>query len=255
MINIMSINKHRFKSFLFSYLPMKYITNMISSILWQYSNIRVNLEDKYSYYYDKNSYFRSGINSIYSIKEYFSKKLFNIATQPEENIWNNFITIVEKNNEHNYIESYEILDNIVSNENQYIDNIQNTNKFLNDAQNKNYSCILSKYNDTYYVRNSSIVLDKKDFFKNSNVNIISAVYSHPKMNETIDFDISNDMLYCHNQLFNAAFVYHCLKYNNKPFVFDKKYNIEIMDSNVEIMNIKYNEFLDVQVDKLIVKKM
>ena len=69
------------------------------------------------------------------------------------------------------------------------------------------------------------------------------------------YNISNDMLYCHNQLFNAAFVYHCLKYNNKPFVFDKKYNIEIMDSNVEIMNIKYNEFLDVQVDKLIVKKM
>ena len=251
----MSINKNRFKSFLSYYLPMEYIVNMFSSVLWKYSNIRVKLEDKYSYYYDKNSYFRNGVNSIYYIKEYITKKLFDIATLPEENSWNNFITIVEKNNEYKYIESYEILDNIVLNENQYIDNIQKINEFLNDAQNKNYSCILSKYNNTYYVRNSSIVLKNEEYFKNSTVTIISAVYSHPKMNEKIDLEISNEMLFCHNQLFNAAFVYHCLKYkNNKLFIFDKDYKIEIMDSNVELITIKYNEYLDVQFDKLIVKE-
>ena len=33
--------KNQFNNFLFSYLPIDYITNMMSSLLWQYSNIRV----------------------------------------------------------------------------------------------------------------------------------------------------------------------------------------------------------------------
>ena len=74
--------------------------------------------------------------------------------------------------------------------------------------------------------------------------------------EKINIDLPKEMLYCHNQLFNAAFVYFCLRYFNKDnFIFDKEYNIEIMDSNVETMNITYDHYLHIGLDQLEVKKI
>ena len=238
-------------NFVYSYLPLNIITTIMTSLLWQYSNIRVFLEENYNYVYKHNKYIKTGIDYAFSIQKYTKKKIFGEICEPEEQIWNNYITLIEKNEQYNYVESYEILDSVIHNETQYIDSMKSAKEFLDITENKNHCCLLSKYKDAYYVRNSPIELDKNEYFQKTNLDILSVVYSHPKMETKIHVELPKCMLYCHNQLFNAAFVYHCLKYYNKePFVFDEQYNIEIMDSNVETINIKYNEHLYIHLDKL-----
>jgi hypothetical protein len=245
----MYLFKNQFNNFLFSYLPMDYITNMMSSLLWQYSNMRVYLEDNYKHYYDNNKYFTKLVDSIVFAKKYASKQFFNVVSLPEEDSWNNFITLIEDNDKYNF----ELLDKVVHNEKEYMDNIQNTKEFLDNVNDHNLICLLSKYNDSFYVRNS--FNNQLEHFDKSDVDILSVTYSHPEMESKIDMHISKDMLYCNNELFNAAFIYHCLKYkNNESFVFNKDYSVEIMDSNCDILTIKYGQYLHIEKNGLKIEK-
>ena len=241
------------KVFLLSYLPTDYITNIMSSLLWQYSNMRVCLEDNYKHYYNNNSYFTKFVDTLISAKKYASKQFFNVVSLPEEDSWNNFITLIEDKDKYNYVETFEVLDKVVHNEKEYMDNIQNTKNFLDNVNDHNLICLLSKFNDCFYVRNS--FNNHSEHFDKSNVDILSVTYSHPEMESKIHMHISKNMLYCNNQLFNAAFIYHCLKYkNNESFVFNKDYSVDIMDSNCDTLTIKYGQYLHIEKNSLKIEK-
>lgn len=244
-------------NFLFTYFRINNIvTSIMTSLLWKYSDLRVFLDDKYNHYYDNNKYFKLTMDYSHSMFGYFKRKLTTECILPEENIWHQYISIIENESTYKYSESFEILDNIISNETKYIESIELSKDFFNDFLNANLCCLLSKFKDTYVVRNNFTKSNQCDYFQKSNVSILSVVYSHPKMEQKINIELPNEMLYCHNQLFNAAFVYFCLKYFNKQdFTFDEDYNVEIMDSNVEIMNLTYNHYLYVGLDNFEIKQI
>ncbi len=238
-----------FKNFLNSYLPIEFIENIMSSLLWQYGNLRVFLEEKYNECYNGNGYFTKLVDNLIYVKKYASKHFFNVVSLPDEDSWNNFITIIEDKDKFNYVETFELLDEVVHNEKEYMESIQNTKDFLSDVNDHNLICLLSKYNDSFYVRNG--VNNQSEHFDKSNIDILSFTYSHPKMETKIDMLVSKEMLYCNNELFNAAFIYHCLKYkNNLPFVFDKQYSVDIMDNNCDILTIKYGQYLHIEKNSL-----
>lgn len=225
----------------------------MSSLLWQYGNLRVFLEEKYNECYNDNGYFTKLVDNLIYAKKYASKHFFNVVSLPDEDSWNNFITIIEDKDKFNYVETFELLDKVVHNEKEYMENIQNTKDFLDNVNDHNLICLLSKYNNSFYVRNS--FNNQSEHFDKSNIDILSITYSHPKMETKIDMLVSKDMLYCNNELFNAAFIYHCLKYkNNQPFVFDKQYSVEIMDSNCDVLTIKYGQYLHIEKNSLKIVK-
>ena len=242
-------------NFLLTYFRINNIvTSIMATLLWKYSDLCVFLDDKYKQYYDNNQYFKLTMDYSHSMFGYFKRKLTTECVLPEENIWHKYISLIDNESTYTYSESFEILDNTISNETKYIESIELSKDFFNDSLNPNLCCLLSKFKDTYTVRNRYSNLEQSEYFQKSNVSILSVVYSHPKMEQKINIELPTEMLYCHNQLFNAAFVYFCLKYFNKEdFTFDEHYKVEIMDSNVEIINLTYNHYLHVGLDQLEVR--
>jgi len=244
-------------NFLLTYFRINNIvTTIMTSLLWKYSDLRVFLDDKYKQYYDNNQYFKLTIDYSQSIFGYFKRKLTTECVLPEENIWHNYISLIENESTYKYSESFEILDNTINNETKYIESMELSKEFFNDSSNPSLCCLLSKFKDTYNVRNCYSNVEQNEYFQKSNASILSVVYSHPKMEQKINIELPKEMLYCHNQLFNAAFVYFCLKYFNKEdFIFDEDYNVEIMDSNVEILNLTYNHYLYVGLDHFEIRQI
>lgn len=77
----------------------------------------------------------------------------------------------------------------------------------------------------------------------SKVKFIDIQYHHPDMSEPLILELSRDYYYSGNQLFSDAFVYRMLLYQPFPFVFDDRYTLEIMDSDLETMTLKPSEYL------------
>ena len=244
-------------NFLYSYFRVNNIvTNIMSTLLWKYSDLRIFLDDKYNHYYDNNKYFKLTMDYSFSMFRYLKRSLITDYILPEEIDWHNYISVAEDDSDYKYSESFEIVSSVINNEREFIESVELSKGFFKNFSNPNLCCLVSKYKDTYIVCNHSSKLKQTDYFQKSNTSILSVVYSHPKMKEKISIDLPKEMLYCHNQLFNAAFVYFCLRYFNKDnFIFDKDYNIEIMDSNVETMNITYEYYLDIGLNQLEVRKI
>lgn len=242
-------------NFLYNYFPVNFITNIMSSFFWQYGNITLFLEDKYNDFYDNNTYFKLTMDYSFSMFRYLKSNLITEYKLPQEIDWHNYISLTENDTDYKYSESFEIVNNTISNETEFIESIElSKNFFFNDISNLNLCCLVSKYKDAFVVSNRFSEVKQSDYFQKSNASILSLVYSHPKMKNNINIELPKEMLYCHNQLFNASFVYFCLRYFNKDyFIFDKNYNVEVMDSNVETINIKYNEYLQVNRDNFEIK--
>ena len=65
----MSSFESNFKNFLNSYLPIEFIENIMSSLLWQYGNLRVFLEEKYNECYNGNGYFTKLVDNLIEAHE------------------------------------------------------------------------------------------------------------------------------------------------------------------------------------------
>jgi len=70
------------------------------------------------------------------------------------------------------------------------------------------------------------------------------------MTEDIDLLFLPNEMYCvNNSIFSKAFVRRSLEYQEKPFVFDDRYTIDIIDSNVTMHTMTKNEYMKILVDE------
>jgi hypothetical protein len=71
------------------------------------------------------------------------------------------------------------------------------------------------------------------------------------MNEGIDLLFIPNEMYCvNNCLFSEVFVRRCLEYQDKPFVFDERYTINVIDMNVSMYTITKDEYMKILVDDI-----
>jgi hypothetical protein len=77
---------------------------------------------------------------------------------------------------------------------------------------------------------------------------ISISYNHPAISESIELTIPIEMYCVGNHLFSAAFVRRCLEYQQIPFVFDDRYTLTIIDTNVTIHTVSSTEYITVTAD-------
>ena len=95
-----------------------------------------------------------------------------------------------------------------------------------------------------------IKLDVETPINQSNCVPISIVYKHPDMTEDIDLLFLPNEMYCvNNILFSKAFVRRSLEYQEKPFAFDDRYTIDIIDSNVTMYTMTKNNYMKILVDE------
>ena len=224
------------------------ICNIVTTFLDYYSGTVVFIEDKFDYSYNNYNWFKLIVDNINRYKKDFINCIYELKTYPDYD-WHNTIAIVKHSDTYEYNEKYKKITE-KTNEQNFMKGMRDFYHPLYNCENKNYICLLSKFNDIFCVQHTPIYLKNNDIFEKSNMSILSVTYSHPSMEKNIDISLPDNILYCHNQLFNFAFIYHCLQYQDKPYIFDEQYKIEIMDSNVNTVEFGFNQYLHIYKNEL-----
>jgi len=77
----------------------------------------------------------------------------------------------------------------------------------------------------------------------SKVSFLSIEYTHPDMEHSISLDIDNGYMLTNNVVFSPLFVRRLLDYQPAPFVFNMDYVLRIMDSELNFVDLKSNQYI------------
>lgn len=109
----------------------------------------------------------------------------------------------------------------------------------------NDNLLFGKYFDTYVSRvqyNNMIQLKNKDEFVHpSNVSFLSIELKFPYAK--INMEIDKSFLFINNELFSKTFLKRYMDYNNIVVPFTNDYTVNIMDSNINMITIKPDEYM------------
>jgi len=109
----------------------------------------------------------------------------------------------------------------------------------------NDNLLFGKYFDTYVSRvqyNNIIQLKNKDEFAiPSNVSFLSIELQFPYAK--INMELDKSFLFINNELFSKTFLKRYLDYNNIAVPFTNDYTVNIMDSNINMITIKPDEYM------------
>lgn len=82
----------------------------------------------------------------------------------------------------------------------------------------------------------------------SSISFLDIQYHHPKMKESLILEVPKEWCCINNHLFTPVFVLRMLYYQTLPFVFDMSYNLEIMDSNLNMLTLNSSQSLVLKKD-------
>jgi len=82
----------------------------------------------------------------------------------------------------------------------------------------------------------------------SNVRFITVQYVHPKMKEPVEMVIGDEYYVDGNELFSFSFILRFLYYQKEDFYFDYNYKIEIIDSSMTQIELKWNKYILIETD-------
>ena len=244
------------------------------SLLWTFSKLCVYAERGGLLLYNSNYYVKCGVDHYVSIKEWIDNLTNNKKIEPKCNNWIHICRI--SSNDQSYSEIYDELSDTVTEKDcetkyrsAYLSVLNNSKHYINYKNNdecavrlydENHdTCVIMKKNNLYYVDicdgiDSKLCIEAP--IVKSNCVPISIVYKHPDMMEEIDLLFIPNEMYCvNNCLFSKAFVRRCLEYQDKPFIFDDCYTINIIDSNVTMYTMTENHYMKILVDKFQINKL
>ena len=100
----------------------------------------------------------------------------------------------------------------------------------------------------YYAANETIVLSRihsDTALATTRIRnpFVTVEYTHPEMNEPIVIDLDNRWFVVGNEILSKVFVARYLAYQSKPYVFDDRYILHIMDTKIQMKTVKSNEFV------------
>ena len=113
----------------------------------------------------------------------------------------------------------------------------------------NDAVVIMKYLDSYTVRICNPEkLDTRehiyeDYFQVSSVHFLSVQYTHKYQYTPITLVVPKGMYFCNNELFSAAFVLKCLRYQKESYYFDSDYELILIDDNVNIHRLTSKQYV------------
>ena len=84
----------------------------------------------------------------------------------------------------------------------------------------------------------------------SEVGFLSITYSHPKMKEPIEINLSPKYLFVGNQILSRTFIakYMCQQSIFTNYIFDQNYTVDIMDNELNQVQLGWNNYLLIEKD-------
>ena len=114
--------------------------------------------------------------------------------------------------------------------------------------------VIKGNDETYLVRRGPFSEDMCFTSEKSNAHFLSIEYTHPKMNENIELELSNGWYMVGNELFTPSFVLRSLEFQSNPFYFDELYKIRIMDHAFNILEFGSDMFVEILKENYVWKK-
>ena len=236
--------------------------NCFNSIM-VYSNITNNVNNCINKLYHSSECMESTCNIFtYSFK-YLICLLTNKSIEPMKSNWMRISSVICIDNKYKYNCKYHYLDDL-KNDFQSKSSLYNFNKFkfkkyakyLSDELHENNDFIFSKpwytmkilFSNNNDIENIiisrlwSLNYDFPDFIKSS-VRFLTIEYEHPELNEYIPLEIDISWYIVGNELFSCAMLLHLLQHQEEQFKFDSRYKLHIMDNNINMHQLKCNEYI------------
>jgi hypothetical protein len=116
------------------------------------------------------------------------------------------------------------------------------------------SITIYKIDNQLRVKPSADETKYESVFAPSNVKFLSVLYEHPQVKEPLRLIIDPKYMLVGNYLLNDVFVLRLLRhqYNKCDFVFDNRYKLRIMDSNIMMSCIESNQAIILDANKYII---
>lgn len=179
-------------------------------------------------------------------KAYDSASLFfiNYKIEPSENIWCNKMIIKKVNDKYILNENYQYYyDEGSINHNVIAYLISQSFAYNNNDTHVSNALTIFKYNDAQIIRNASQTysIQNNYIFIPTKYRFMTVQYI--KDDAIITLYIPKSMYIVHNILFTPTFILRCLMYQKEYFVFDYDYSLKIIDHDINIIEIKSNQFI------------
>uniref|UniRef100_A0A6C0I0M8 Uncharacterized protein n=1 Tax=viral metagenome TaxID=1070528 RepID=A0A6C0I0M8_9ZZZZ len=92
---------------------------------------------------------------------------------------------------------------------------------------------------------------KFDNFEKSNIHFLSIEYTHPDMDEVrIPLELDADIYVKGNEILSVGMVKHLLEHQLDSYIFDSKYSVFLMDNNIDLYELKIDEYILLDKDKI-----
>jgi len=123
--------------------------------------------------------------------------------------------------------------------NEFMNYALYTNDMYNPWISMNFSTIDENYMISRLIKNDYVF----DTFEKSTIRFLSIEYVHPDMERRIPLEIDASWYVVGNELFSIVMVKHLLEHQLECYKFDTGYTIFLMDNNIDIYELKYDEYI------------
>jgi hypothetical protein len=245
----------------FDYKNFDYNEFYLSCILW-YSEKVQYVKDKSQYVYDNYPSIKNGVdNTTYGIR-FLQSKFLEYRIEPLRTNWISISLLLAHNSTNilnsktHYSEIYEYIDiDDIDTEKQdkiFTDSFKDaceSAKSIVLSTDKILETMVTMKRGEQYI---NYVFNKKNSKKTVSVEfpisanrskLLSIEYKHPDMANTIIMDLNEKIYFDNNEILSPLFVRRWLEYQSIGFIFDLRYNLKIMDENVNTFDLKSDKHL------------
>lgn len=229
-------------------------TKVFIFIMWLKNCVEVNAK----YMYDTYPIVRKNTDMVCYAFDYSKAHLNGYRIEPFSNTWIS-LSFLEKSNPEIFVG-----DKYVYSEQYYLFN-SNTSLSIDDLHKQclNHVTEIAKSSCNASIFETMITMKVSDkylcnsFFHNENNTtpvyilsknkgqnyFLSVEYTHPKMLSGIVLDLPTNIYNPSSNILTPAFIKRYLEYQELPYVFDMRYTLKILDTNINIFTMKSNQYI------------
>lgn len=250
--------------YIYSYLEEIDYTTIYLDIITNYSRMKETVVTLYNDNIDKDSVVHLTLQyGLYCI-EYIKSFVLGNRIEPFNNNWIS-VSYIDQTDYHkqtlsfSFDETYDVLDTLYFfKDNVEIDYDDYFKEWFKTAKNvlfgdkHVYDCLVSMRLDNKYIYK---VCDKDaeafDVLPSEmcDFKFLSISYFHHELKTPIGIDIDNSAYLVGNEILSSTFVKRQLEYTFNTKSFDTDYVLKIMDDNLNVIELKSNEFIVLEKDK------
>lgn len=211
--------------------------NMLYGMVWFWTSLKINFYNLGKYLYDNFEIARNTTDNIQDLLHDTNKCISSFRIE------NNGLWLSVNSNNNN-----KLIENIIK-----FKQCELNNEFINNFL---QVYIISKKNQITTNDLILLKLENKRILKllnnEQNINLnsektvqyfLNIEYSHPNMDENIEISLTNDYYFENNEVLSSVFILRYLEYQDKPFIYDNNYKINILDNNINSITLNSDQYI------------